>query len=259
MTYRTAVLRSAARRMVIRLPAGRSSYARRRGRDRLPRSRSSPGGQSGGVAWRALRRTCPSSTTPKRDQLQDRLLRRGRRRARRPTCSTSTDRLPEVNRGNLISLATGDERTLFFDFLPVSTLVGAELHREVPALHGARAGLLQHDAQARAARRGRHRVRRRLAVGPARRRTSRASRTSRRTSRSTTTTSTRCRTCSSTTSATCRTSRPWSTSSSCSTGGPGGCPPSRRSPWVAPGVFETLNTVSRMVLVSGFAQEGGAR
>ena len=29
--------------------------------------------------------------------------------------------LPDDNRGNLISLATGDERTLFFDFLPVST------------------------------------------------------------------------------------------------------------------------------------------
>src|SRR5215467_5386753 len=30
--------------------------------------------------------------------------------------------LPDANRGNLISLATGDERTLFFDFLPVSAL-----------------------------------------------------------------------------------------------------------------------------------------
>src|SRR2546427_1250880 len=30
--------------------------------------------------------------------------------------------LPNENRGNLISLATGDERTLFFDFLPVSAL-----------------------------------------------------------------------------------------------------------------------------------------
>src|SRR5262245_19563294 len=30
--------------------------------------------------------------------------------------------LPDANRGNLISLATGDERTLFFDFQPVSTL-----------------------------------------------------------------------------------------------------------------------------------------
>ena len=30
--------------------------------------------------------------------------------------------LPDDNRGNLISLATGDERTLFFDFLPVSSL-----------------------------------------------------------------------------------------------------------------------------------------
>src|SRR3989454_6094839 len=31
-------------------------------------------------------------------------------------------RLPDANRGNLISLATGDERTLFFDFLPVSVV-----------------------------------------------------------------------------------------------------------------------------------------
>jgi signal recognition particle receptor subunit beta len=30
--------------------------------------------------------------------------------------------LPDDSRGNLISLATGDERTLFFDFLPVSSL-----------------------------------------------------------------------------------------------------------------------------------------
>jgi signal recognition particle receptor subunit beta len=30
--------------------------------------------------------------------------------------------LPDTNRGNLISLSTGDERTLFFDFLPVSAL-----------------------------------------------------------------------------------------------------------------------------------------
>ncbi|MGH7279402.1 MAG: GTP-binding protein [Candidatus Rokuibacteriota bacterium] len=30
--------------------------------------------------------------------------------------------LPAANRGNMISLATGDDRTLFFDFLPVSTV-----------------------------------------------------------------------------------------------------------------------------------------
>ncbi len=28
--------------------------------------------------------------------------------------------LPEINRGKMVSLATGDDRTLFFDFLPVS-------------------------------------------------------------------------------------------------------------------------------------------
>jgi signal recognition particle receptor subunit beta len=30
--------------------------------------------------------------------------------------------LPEVNKGNMISLATGDDRTIFFDFLPVSAV-----------------------------------------------------------------------------------------------------------------------------------------
>jgi signal recognition particle receptor subunit beta len=30
--------------------------------------------------------------------------------------------LPDSNKGNMISLATGDDRTLFFDFLPVSAL-----------------------------------------------------------------------------------------------------------------------------------------
>ena len=30
--------------------------------------------------------------------------------------------LPDSNRGNMVSLATGDDRTLFFDFLPVSAL-----------------------------------------------------------------------------------------------------------------------------------------
>jgi mutual gliding-motility protein MglA len=30
--------------------------------------------------------------------------------------------LPDANKGNMISLATGDDRTLFFDFLPVSAL-----------------------------------------------------------------------------------------------------------------------------------------
>ena len=30
--------------------------------------------------------------------------------------------LPDGNKGNMISLATGDDRTLFFDFLPVSAL-----------------------------------------------------------------------------------------------------------------------------------------
>src|SRR6185369_5349014 len=43
----------------------------------------------------------------------------------------------------------------------------AELRGEVPALYGSRAGVLQHDAQARAPGGRRHRVRRRFPVGPA--------------------------------------------------------------------------------------------
>jgi len=31
--------------------------------------------------------------------------------------------LPHANKGNMISLATGDDRTMFFDFLPVSALM----------------------------------------------------------------------------------------------------------------------------------------
>ena len=31
--------------------------------------------------------------------------------------------LPQANKGNIISLATGDDRTIFFDFLPVAALV----------------------------------------------------------------------------------------------------------------------------------------
>ena len=30
--------------------------------------------------------------------------------------------LPHINKGNMVSLATGDDRTIFFDFLPVSAL-----------------------------------------------------------------------------------------------------------------------------------------
>ena len=30
--------------------------------------------------------------------------------------------LPDVNRGNMVSLATGDDRTLFFDFLPIEAM-----------------------------------------------------------------------------------------------------------------------------------------
>ena len=59
--------------------------------------------------------------------------------ARRPTSSTSTAACPTATTGKMISLATGDDRTLFFDFLPVSALSRARLHHALPALHGARA------------------------------------------------------------------------------------------------------------------------
>ena len=136
--------------------------------------------------------------------------------------------------------------------------VRAELRGEVPALHGARAGVLQHDAQARAAGRRRHRVRRRLPVGPAAARTWRASRISRRTCASTTTISTRL---------------PYVIQYN-KRDLPNVAPVeylefllnrrSRRVPYFeavavdGKGVFDTLNTVSRMVLVNGFAQEQGA-
>ena len=55
-------------------------------------------------------------------QLQGRLLRPGCGAARRRTSSTSTRSLPDGNKGKMISLATGDDRTFFFDFLPVSAL-----------------------------------------------------------------------------------------------------------------------------------------
>src|SRR3982074_1066943 len=73
--------------------------------------------------------------------------------------------LPNSNRGKLISLATGDDRTIFFVVLPV--VFGA--HRAwvpdaLPALHGARSGPVRRDPTAGAARRRRSGVRRGLAV-----------------------------------------------------------------------------------------------
>ena len=100
--------------------------------------------------------------------------------------------LPDRSKGELISLAAGDDRTLFFDFLPVSATDRARLHGQVPALHGAGAGVLQHDAQARAARAWTAWSSSPTRSGTACARTSRASATSRKTCASTTTTSTRC-------------------------------------------------------------------
>ena len=75
--------------------------------------------------------------------------------------------LPDGNKGKMISLATGDDRTLFFDFLPVSALGvrGFTTRFQLYTVPGPDA--LQHDPQARAARGGRSGVRGRLAVGPA--------------------------------------------------------------------------------------------
>jgi len=53
---------------------------------------------------------------------KDRLLRTRRRRQD----GQPSVRLPVPaagNKGNIISLATGDDRTIFFDFLPVAALV----------------------------------------------------------------------------------------------------------------------------------------
>ena len=75
--------------------------------------------------------------------------------------------LPDGNKGKMISLATGDDRTLFFDFLPVSALGvrGFTTRFQLYTVPGPDA--LQHDPQARAARGGRRGVRGRFAVGPA--------------------------------------------------------------------------------------------
>ena len=82
----------------------------------------------------------------------------------------------------------------------------ARLHRARAALHRARAGALQLDAQARAHRRRRHRLRRRFAAAAARGQHRELPATSGTTCASRGCRSSACRTCSSTTSATCPTS-----------------------------------------------------
>ena len=52
-------------------------------------------------------------------------------------------RIAPAHRGDLISLATAADRTLFFDFLPLSALTLARIQNKIPALHGTRAGDLQ--------------------------------------------------------------------------------------------------------------------
>ena len=74
-------------------------------------------------------------------------------------------RINPQNRGDLVSLATAADRTLFFDFLPLNAVCDQRLRHEVPALHRARPGHLQRHPPARPAQRRWHRFRGRFAVG----------------------------------------------------------------------------------------------
>ena len=68
-------------------------------------------------------------------------------------------RVPDTRRGRMVSLATQGDRTLFFDFLPHRPGEHLGVPDQVPAVHRAGAELLQRDAEAGAAGRGRRRVR----------------------------------------------------------------------------------------------------
>ena len=111
--------------------------------------------------------TCRSSTTRRASSTSRSCTTARAWPARRRTSRTSTSCLPDGNKGKMISLATGDDRTLFFDFLPVSALGvrGFTTRFQLYTVPGPDA--LQHDPQARAARGGRSGLRGRLAVGPA--------------------------------------------------------------------------------------------
>ena len=70
----------------------------------------------------------------------------------------------QESRGEMVSLETETDRTLFFDLLPIDVGSIARLQDPHPALHGPGPGVLQHDPQARAQGRRRGRLRRRLAA-----------------------------------------------------------------------------------------------
>ena len=61
-------------------------------------------------------------------------------------------RAPDTNRGDLTSISTDGDRTLFFDYMPLELRHRGRNEDVVPDLHGARSGLLQLHAQARLAR-----------------------------------------------------------------------------------------------------------
>ena len=152
---------------------------------------------------------------------------------------------PEA-KGKMISLATETERTLFFDFLPLSL---GEIRGFKTRFHLYTVpGQVFYDASRKLILQGRRRrgLRRRLpdrAHGGEHRD---RSRTCASTCRSRATTSTRSRTSSSTTSATCRTSRPSRSCTGCSTRRR--CPTSRPSRATGVGVFDTLKAVAKLVL-----------
>ena len=88
-----------------------------------------------------------------------------------PALSGKTTNLQQLHalldpaaRGKMVTLDTADDRTLYFDFLPIQFGTEQRLLGQAQALHGARAGDAQVHAQGRARRRRRRRLRRRLAA-----------------------------------------------------------------------------------------------
>ena len=61
----------------------------------------------------------PDQLRAEAGQRQDRLLRSRACRARRPTWRSCTSARPQPNRGELTSISTDGDRTLFFDFMPL--------------------------------------------------------------------------------------------------------------------------------------------
>ena len=116
--FRTAILRS-GHALVIRIGHGRSIVIVAGG---------SPGAGLGLSPGRARRRACRPeadrcrSSTTRKKEISFKIVYYGPGVAGKTANLQYIHRsLPDVNRGKMISLATGDDRTLFFDFLPVST------------------------------------------------------------------------------------------------------------------------------------------